>query len=194
MPGKQKRNFSSAVESSLSFILFLWAIKVFEILFSLPLSRLGIVPREKWGLLGILFAPLLHADLSHLSANSGPLFVLLIVIYSNIKYYPERTLGFIWFMSGLGTWLIGRGSSTHIGASMLIFGLVSYLIVSGIYMKSWKAALIATLVFIGFGGIFYGVIPQAGRISWEGHLSGAIAGIWAARRNHLRPTGFRSRS
>ena len=62
--------------------------------------------------------------------------------------------------------------------------MVTYLIVAGFLMKSWRSAVVALLVFIGFGGIFYGVLPQAGPISWEGHLSGALAGIWAAKRNH----------
>lgn len=194
MAGHRKRTFSSAVESSLSFIFILWVIKITEIIFHLPLVGLGIVPREKWGLLGIIFAPLLHGDLAHLSANSGPLFVLLVLLYSNKRYFPEKTMAFIWILSGMGTWLIGRGDSVHIGASLLIFGLVSYLIVSGIYMRCWKAAFIAGLVLLVFGGIFYGVIPQQGRISWEGHLCGTLAGVWAARKNHLRPVLIRVKS
>ena len=51
-------------------------------------------------------------------------------------------------------------------------------------MKSWRSALVALLVLICFGGILYGFLPQAGPVSWEGHLSGALAGIWAAKRNH----------
>jgi len=56
--------------------------------------------------------------------------------------------------------------------------------VAGFLMKSWRSAVVAVLVLIGFGGIFYGVMPHAGPISWEGHLSGALAGIWSAKRNH----------
>jgi membrane associated rhomboid family serine protease len=71
-----------------------------------------------------------------------------------------------------------------VGASSLIFGLVAYLIVAGFLMGSWRAVFVAAAVLFFFGGIFYGVLPQAGPISWEGHLSGAIAGVWAGRRNH----------
>jgi membrane associated rhomboid family serine protease len=42
---------------------------------------------------------------------------------------------------------------------------------------------VAVAVLIVFGGIFWGVLPQAGPVSWEGHLSGAAAGFWAARKN-----------
>jgi membrane associated rhomboid family serine protease len=44
--------------------------------------------------------------------------------------------------------------------------------------------LIAMLVLLAFGGMFYGVLPQPGPISWEGHLCGAVVGVYAACRNH----------
>jgi membrane associated rhomboid family serine protease len=72
----------------------------------------------------------------------------------------------------------------HIGASSIIFGLVAYLIVAAFMMNSWRSAVVAILVFLVFGGILYGMLPQQGPVSWEGHLSGALAGIWAAKRNH----------
>jgi membrane associated rhomboid family serine protease len=118
----------------------------------------------------------------HLLANSVPLFVLLVLLLSNPKYHPYGTLAFIWLVSGVGTWLIGRGGAVHIGASSIVFGLAAFLIVAGLTMKSWRSAAIAIFVFILYGGIFYGALPQAGPISWEGHLCGAIAGVWRARR------------
>jgi len=152
-----------------------------EFIFHLQLQRFGIVPRTEPGLLGILFAPLLHGSPQHLFANAAPLFVLLAVLMSNSAYHPYRTLALIWVVSGLGTWLIGRGDAVHIGASSLVFGLAAFLIVAGLLMRSWLSTLVAIFVAVCYGGIFYGVLPQAGPISWEGHLSGALAGAWAAR-------------
>jgi membrane associated rhomboid family serine protease len=48
-------------------------------------------------------------------------------------------------------------------------------------MRSWRAAFIAIFVAICYGGIFYGVLPTEGPISWEGHLCGVLAGIWSVR-------------
>jgi len=149
--------------------------------FHFHLQRFGILPRTKAGLLGILFAPLLHANLQHLLANAVPLFVLLLLLLSNRAYHPYRTLAWIWGASGLGTWLIGRGNAVHIGASSIIFGLAAFLIVAGLLMKSWRSAVVAIFVFLLYGGIFYGVIPRAGPISWEGHLCGVLASVWAAK-------------
>jgi hypothetical protein len=98
---------------------------------------------------------------------------------------------------GLGTWLIGRdrapdGSPTpHIGASSLIFGLVAYLVLAGFLARRWRTFFVALLVFLVFGGIYVGVLPQDGPISWEGHLSGAVAGVVAAVNNHGQKRGRR---
>jgi membrane associated rhomboid family serine protease len=182
MPGKTQSSFAQAVVISASMIAVLFAVKGAEILFHLPLQQFGIVPRTLWGVIGILFSPLLHGNLHHLLANSVPLFVLLIILFSNPKYYPTATLAFIWIVSGAGTWLIGRGAAVHIGASSIVFGLAAFLIVAGLTMRSWRSAAIAIFVFFFYGGIFYGALPRAGPISWEGHLCGMLAGVWCARR------------
>jgi membrane associated rhomboid family serine protease len=149
----------------------------------LTLDLFGIVPRTLPGLAGILFSPLLHANFAHLAANAIPLLILLTLLFWDRRYRPWSTLTSIWLVSGLGTWLIGRSGSIHLGASSIVFGLVAYLILAGVLLRSWRSALIAILVCLAFGGIFYGVLPQAGPISWEGHLCGAIAGLAAAWSN-----------
>ena len=182
MPGKAQTNFSSAVFISALIVGALCLIKGAEILFRVSLEQFGIVPRTIIGLRGIVFSPLLHGNMHHLIANSVPLFVLLVLLLSNPKYHPYGALLFIWIASGVGTWLIGRGGAVHIGASSIVFGLAAFLIVAGLTMKSWRSATIAIFVFLFYGGIFYGALPQSGPISWEGHLCGAVAGVWSARR------------
>jgi membrane associated rhomboid family serine protease len=171
-----------AVVMSTAFVLVLFLVKGVEVLFHWPLEQFGIVPRTVPGMIGIFFSPLLHGNMHHLLANSVPLFVLLVLLLSNPKYHPYSTVSMIWLVSGLGTWLIGRGNAVHIGASSIVFGLASFLIVAGFTVRSWRSAIIAIFVFFFYGGIFYGALPQAGPISWEGHLCGALAGAWSARR------------
>src|SRR6266511_4987063 len=192
MPGSHFKTFKEALQASALMVSILFIVEFAELVLQharhSTLAGFGIVPRTAPGLVGIAFSPLLHASPAHLLANALPLFVLLILLFWDRHYYPVVTLASIWFFSGLGTWLIGRGSEdgrpiVHIGASSIIFGLVAYLIVAGFMMKSWRSAIVALLVFICFGGIFYGVLPHAGPISWEGHLSGARAGVWGVKRN-----------
>jgi membrane associated rhomboid family serine protease len=179
---------ADALEISARLVAVPFVVYLLQVLLPAPWALLGILPRTEAGLVGVLFAPLLHGSLAHLVSNATPLLVLLLLLFSDSRYRPEPTLVAIWLASGLGTWLIGRGGAVHIGASGLVFGLVSYLIASGLMMRSWRAALVALLVLFLFGGVLYGVVPQPGPVSWEGHLCGAGAGVWSARRNH-RPPG-----
>ena len=183
----RSRSFSQALHLSLWLVALLFLIEFADLLLrqqrALTFDGLGIVPRTGPGLLGIAFSPLLHADFTHLVANALPLLVLLTLLFSDRHYHPWSTISTIWFASGLGTWLIGRPDSLHIGASSIVFGLVAYLILSGFLMRRWRSAFIAIFVFLAFGGIFYGVVPQPGPISWEGHLCGSIAGLFTANQN-----------
>jgi membrane associated rhomboid family serine protease len=60
----------------------------------------------------------------------------------------------------------------------LIFGLIAYLIVSGICERRFVPLMISVIVGFLYGGaLVSGVLPSWGSpISWEGHLFGAIAG------------------
>ena len=151
-------------------------------------KQLGIKPRSLGGLDGILFAPALHGSLGHYLANAAPLIVLLGLLFANSNYKPWRSLSIVWLLGGLGTWLIGRPDSNHIGASIVIFGLVTFLIFASLFLRSWRSALVSTVVLLFYGGIFLNVLPpllNSGikeNVSWEGHLSGTIAGAIAAWR------------
>jgi membrane associated rhomboid family serine protease len=187
--GKRNRTFRDAADTALVIVAWMCVVEFADYLLrqqsNLTLDGFGIAPRTSHGLLGILFSPLLHANFAHLAANAIPLLILLTILFWDQHYHPWQTLGSIWLVSGIGTWLIGRAGAIHVGASSIIFGLVAYLIVAGLLMRSWRSALTAVVVCIAFGGIFYGVLPKEGPISWEGHLCGAFAGLgvaWSNRR------------
>jgi membrane associated rhomboid family serine protease len=180
------RTWSEATETSAMLVVCMIIVEVIDWLLPFPLDVFGILPRTAWGLMGIVFSPLLHLNFTHLTANVFSLFVLLILLFGDRYYLPERTLAWIWFGSGAGTWLIGRPDAIHIGASGLVYGLVAYLIAAGFWLKSWRSILVAMVVLLLYGGLFFGVLPQQGMVSWEGHLAGAITGVLVARGNHKR--------
>ncbi len=189
MARSRQSGFLAALQTSFGLVGLMFFIKAVELSAGISFAGFGIVPRDERGLVGIVFSPLLHGNAAHLLANAAPLFVLLTLLFWDRKYHPWRTLAFIWLASGLGTWLIGRGGdpahpTVHIGASSVIYGLVVYLLVAGFLMDSWRAVFVAIGVGVAYGGIFYGVLPQSGPISWEGHLCGVVAGFFTARHNH----------
>lgn len=186
---KSRRTFLDAVEISASLVLVLYGVFYLNLFLGGILNGFGILPRTGRGLIGILLSPLLHYNLAHLTANAVSLFLLLVILFLHREYKPDQTLASIWLLSGFGTWLIGRAWNgaqpiVHIGASGVIYGLVTYLVAAAWWLRSWTSAVWAIVLLFLYGGIFYGMLPQRGFISWEGHLCGAIAGILTARRQH----------
>ena len=169
-------------------ILILWIIKLLEIRWELDLSWLGVYPGLITGLAGVLTAPLIHGDLNHLFSNTLPLFVLgagLLYLYRGVAW---RVFWLIYILGGVGTWVIGR-PSYHIGASLLTYGLVSFIFLSGAIRREPPAIALALIVTFLYGGMVWGVLPIRPGMSWEAHLAGSVVGLLLAikYRNVDRP-------
>ena len=161
------------------FVFLLWVIKIIDFSDELNLYEFGVFPRNLKSLFGILLSPLLHSDFNHLASNSIPLLILgtgIIYFYRELAY---TVIAFIWVVSGLGVWVIAR-ESYHIGASGLIYGLASFLFLSGVIRKDFRLASISLLVIFLYGSLVWGVFPFFPQISWEYHLFGSLSGFIAA--------------
>lgn len=162
------------------FVALLYAIEFVDQLSNNSLDDEGIRPREGDGLLGILFAPLLHAGWAHLAANTVPLLVLgFLILLSGVGHWVEVSV-IVWLVGGFGTWLVGPEHTDHIGASILIFGWLVYLIVRGFFTRRPWQLLLGVVVLLVYGGALWGVLPGQPGISWQGHLFGAVGGAIAA--------------
>lgn len=162
------------------FVLALWVIEVVDVLMGNRLDREGIEPLESDGLTGILFAPLLHAGWGHLVANSVPLLVLgFLILLSGVRTWVAVT-AFVWIVGGVGTWLIGGANTIHLGASVLVFGWLVYLLVRGFFNARVGQIAVGVLVLVLYGGALWGVLPGQEGVSWQGHLFGAVGGGLAA--------------
>ncbi len=167
------------------FVFLLWIIKTIDYCEQLNLYLLGVYPRSIKGLLGIFLSPLLHSDYNHLISNSIPLLILgtgIIYFYRELAY---KVIGFIWMTSGIGVWIFAR-ESYHIGASGLIYGIASFLFLSGVIRKDFRLLSISLLVVFLYGGLVWGVFPFFPQISWEYHLWGSISGFLAALINQKK--------
>jgi len=140
---------------------------------------MGILPRDMLGILGIVTAPLIHANYSHLISNTIPLILLGWSISFFYNKVSLRVFIVVYLLTGFFVWLLAR-EVYHIGASGLVYGFVSFLFFSGIFRKDNKSISIALLVTFLYGGIVWGILPGQKGISWESHLFGAIAGLIAA--------------
>ena len=164
----------------LSFMGILWGIHFLNIILPWELRTLGLSPRTLHGLWGILFAPFLHANLAHLMSNSIPLLVLGLAFLSLYRQHLVDAFIIILLTQGIGVWIFGR-VAVHFGASGLVYGLITYLIIFGVLRKKPVSICLAVAVAIYYGGtLLLGILPIYRFISWEGHLFGAIGGILAA--------------
>lgn len=160
----------------LGVIFLIWIIYYIEISFGLNFNQYGIYPKSFVGLRGILFSPFIHSDASHLVNNSVPLVVMLACLY----YFYEKIANKVLFMglilTGLLTWGLGR-PSYHIGASGVVYLLVSFIFFSGILRKYYRLIALSLIVVFLYGSMVWYIFPMEERISWEGHLSGFLVGF-----------------
>jgi len=175
---ERKQNISKLL-TPLLFPAVLWIVHLLSLLLNEDLSKLGLLPRNLVGLLGIITSPLIHADFSHLISNTIPLIILGWIIFS---FYPKLSyllFVFIYSLTGLLVWIFAR-QVYHIGASGVVYGFVSFLFFSGIFRRDNTSIALALVITFLYGGLVWGMIPGWKGISWESHLFGAITGLTAA--------------
>ncbi len=176
----QQRKFYSSIRIPLQLLLIIWAIQLVQVLMNIDLGFLGLLPRTVDGLKGIIFAPVVHGDFAHLTSNSVPLFVLSAIILFFYRKIAFKSFLMIYLLTGISVWLFARGSVFHIGASGVVYGLVSFVFWMGIFRRSLKAIILALIVTLLYSGMFLGVLPNQEGISWESHLLGGLVGIFTA--------------
>jgi len=163
------------------FVGVIWAVFVADwLVFPIDFNAFGLTPRKLVGAVGIVTMPFLHANWGHLLSNTDPLLVLLVLLVGS-KARSWATVVEIMLVGGVLLWVFGR-SATHVGASGLIFGLVAFLIASGVFERRIIPLIVSLIVGFLYGGtLFSGVLPVGNSgISWDGHLCGAIAGVIVA--------------
>jgi membrane associated rhomboid family serine protease len=174
-----KKKFIYSILIPVGFVALLWGIKLSEIIFNLDFTRFGILPGNIKGIPGILFSPLIHANINHLLSNSLPILFLgcgIIYFYRNAAY---KVISIIYLGTGILDWIFAR-KAYHIGASGLIYGFVAFMFFSGVIRRDTRAIALALLVTFLYGSLIWGILPLDNQVSWESHLFGSLIGIFCA--------------
>lgn len=178
MKTEEKRFVYSIIFPAL-FLIIIWILELFEQSLGTSYSFLGVFPRTIEGLPGIITMPFVHGDVDHILSNSFPVFILatgIIYLYRDLGY---RSIIFMWLITGIITWFIGR-PSYHIGASGLIYAFAAFLFFGGLLRKDNTMLAISMIVAFLYGSLVWGLLPVQEGVSFEGHLAGAISGLTMA--------------
>lgn len=147
--------------------------------FAANFAHFGIMPRHLLGTIGIFTSPFIHGDFLHLLSNSFSLMLLIIILFFFYDKIALKALLYIYISTGIFVWIIAR-EAYHIGASGVIYGIASFILFSGLLRKNQSSLALSFVILLLYGGMFYGVLPQDGHISWESHLMGLLSGLLVA--------------
>jgi membrane associated rhomboid family serine protease len=178
---KQKTiDILNALRFPMVFIVTLWVIHTVSFILGIHLGYLGVLPREWSGLIGIITAPLIHGEWQHLISNTVPLAALCAVLFLFFRRVAVKSFLLIYLLSGIGVWLFARPHTHHIGASGVVYGLISFVFWSGVFRRNVRSIVLALIMLVMYSGYFPGIVPGEEGVSWESHLLGAIVGILIA--------------
>lgn len=175
-----KQHFISSVKFPFFVLVAIWLVHLVKATIWPSLYMYGIYPREIIGMRGIFLSPFIHGDIGHLISNSAPLFLMMVMILYFYRTVAMRSFLMIYFLSGLSVWLFARSGVFHIGASGVVYGLVSFVFWSGIFRRSIKSIILALIVVFLYSGLIFGILPNDRGISWESHLLGGLVGLLTA--------------
>jgi len=190
---RDRANFRLALLLAFAFVALIVALQLIAAVAGDGPVELGVRPRTAIGLLGILFAPLLHADFAHVLSNAVPLGVIGTALLYLYPQSARTVLPAVYFGPGAAVWLVGR-DSMHLGASGLVYGMFAYVLTAGLLRRDRRALAAALMVVLLYGTLVWGVLPIQPRMSWETHLAAAVIGVLLAfalqKRDVRRPESY----
>jgi membrane associated rhomboid family serine protease len=157
----------------------LWLIEALDHGLHLSLQHLGVYPRTATGLVGVLFAPLIHSSWDHLLSNSFALLVLGTILRYGYPRAAGPALTLIYLLSGVGVWCLGR-ASFHFGASGLTHGMAFFIFTTGMLRRDRLSHALSLVAVFLYGGMIWTIFPLQPDISYESHFFGAASGVLAA--------------
>ncbi|MBN2767023.1 MAG: rhomboid family intramembrane serine protease [Paludibacteraceae bacterium] len=175
---KRKGRFLYAVFIPACLTLFMILVFMLEKGMGWDFHTAGVFPRNPQRLWAVLSYVFIHADGSHLFNNAVSFFVLSAALYYFYKEIANRVFLLLYIFSGLILWVVGRGN-WHVGASAVVYALAAFLFFSGVIRRHIPLIAISLVVTFLYGNMFWHLFPWQDNdpVSWEGHLSGGVAGL-----------------
>ena len=174
---KHERNkLINALFFPLLFVVVISMVHVLQYLLDLNWFHYGIFPLKIENLSGIILSVFIHGDLNHLFNNSVPILILGTSLFYFYKEIALKVIVWIVLMGGFWTWISAR-EAYHAGASGLIYGLFSFLMISGFIRRNKQLISLSFFVVLVYGSMVWGIFPIKLHISFEAHLWGFVSGV-----------------
>ena len=124
--------------------------------------------------------PWLHANLDHLLGNLLSLIPLSVIF---MLLFPTNWLRFFcsqYLVSSILFFFIARPNTQHIGASVWVYAFAAFILTIILLQPNKKLFAIFFVTVLFYGGMWWGLLPLLPQVSYEGHISGTIAGMLIA--------------
>lgn len=124
--------------------------------------------------------PWLHGNLEHLLGNLISLISLSAIF---MLLFPAIWLRFFfsqYLISSVLFFFIATPNTQHIGASVWVYAFASFILTIILLQPNKKLFAIFFVTVLFYGGMWWGLLPLIPHVSYEGHISGTIAGIVVA--------------
>jgi membrane associated rhomboid family serine protease len=173
---EEKNKIVNAVFYPILFVLFIGLIHFIQFVFNLDFYWLGIYPQKLSAIGGVVSSVLVHGNFNHLFNYAITLLILGSALFYFYKPIALKVVVWVVLMGGFWTWVMAR-ESYHIGASGLIYGLFSFLLLSGFIRLNKQLISLSFFVVIVYGSMVWGIFPVKLNISYEAHFWGFVSGI-----------------
>ena len=173
----------NAIPPAIFVVVIMWLVYWSDYLFLYDFHKLGVLPKTSDGLKGIFFMPWIHAhqDFKHILNNSVPTFLLMTLLFYSYKEVAVKVFILSWLLTGFMLWIFAKNNGAyHIGMSGVIYSLAAFLFTSGVLRKYLPLQALSLFIVFVYGSMIWGIFPTEQHISWEGHLSGLLVGIFLA--------------
>lgn len=171
--------------SPIALVALMWVIQLADAILPGSFTGFGLRSWDLGGLPRIVLGPLLHSGWPHLIGNTLPLLVLgcLVAVEGAGRFWLVTAV--VTVVGGAGTWLVNAPGTLTVGASGLVFGYFTYVVVRVFSPRPIAHrvgyALIALIVIVLYGGsMLAGIVGVSAGVSWQAHLFGGIGGAAAA--------------
>jgi membrane associated rhomboid family serine protease len=146
----------------------------------------AIHPRDYQQWWGIFTSAFVHGSLSHLFSNIIALIGLLLLLFFFYDKVAAWILAGSWLLTGSFMFFFARPQFYHLGASGVAYAITFYLLFTGILTKQPNLRIISLIVAIYYGSMVWGLFPLDPKVSWDGHVAGAAAGLLMAMASYRK--------